>query len=437
MSDDDDAKERQQRTDLDPFDPEFIARPFEKYHELQDAGGAAYVDRGKGFWLITRHELVRDVVGDVKRFSSESGSLGATRLSPELTARLREMAPNGRPGDTPTLLTLDPPGHTRNRRLISRAFTPASVKQYEDVTRDICRSLIGRWVDRQQTDYVAGFAVPLPVRVIARALDVNDDRIEDFKRWSDASVAAIGADLTDDEVIEDYGELLELAAFVAEQIDRKRRAGPAPDIMSQLVHAELDDQEASDLGGQTRRMLSDDEIQSIVRQLLVAGNETTSNLLTQLIIQFGAEPGWWEQMRTDPSLIPAIVEEGLRYFSPSAVNQRVARCPVDLGGATIPEGDVVLVGYLAADHDPDVFPEPERFDPSRPNLADHLAFGRGIHFCPGASLARMEARIALEELTAAIDSYELPGSGTLPWSKSFQLRAVKVLPFRPRLRKAG
>ena len=108
-------------------------------------GGAAYVDRGKGFWLITRHDLVRDVVGDVKQFSSESGSLGATRLSPELLARLREMAPNGRPGDTPTLLTLDPPGHTRNRRLISRAFTPASVKQYEDVTRDICRSLISRW----------------------------------------------------------------------------------------------------------------------------------------------------------------------------------------------------------------------------------------------------------------------------------------------------
>ena len=387
MSDGTVDQDGRRHTDLDPFDPGFIADPFPTYHELQAAGGAAYVDRGKGFWLITRHELVRDVVGDVKRFSSESGSLGATRLSPELMARLREMAPNGRPGDTPTLLTLDPPGHTRNRRLISLAFTPASVKQYEEVTREICRSLIARWQDGRQTDYVEDFAVPLPVRV-SRALDVTDDRIEDFKRWSDASVAAIGSDLTDDEVVEDYGELLELSAFVAGQIERKRSAGPAPDIMSQLVHAELDDQEAADLGGPARRQLSDDEIQSIVRQLLVAGNETTSNLLTQLIVQFGVEADWWERMRAEPALIPAVVEEGLRYFSPSAVNQRVARCPVDLGGATIPQDDVVLVCYLGADHDPDVFPHPERFDPTRPNLAEHLAFGRGIHFCPGASLAR-------------------------------------------------
>ncbi len=280
------------------------------------------------------------------------------------------------------------------------------------------------------------FAVPLPVRVIARGLDVPDDRVEDFKRWSDASVAAIGSDLTDDEIVEDFTEILEMEAFVAEQIDRKRRTGPAPDVMSSLVHAQLTEDEAADFSTDTRRALSDAEIQGIVRQLLVAGNETTTNLLTQMMILFHDQPEWWERMRADRDLIPAIVEEGLRMVSPSAVNQRVATCPVDLGGATVSAGDVVLVGYLAADHDPDVFPDPERFDPHRANLADHLAFGRGIHFCPGASLARMEARIALEELTSALHSFHLPERQALAWNRSFQLRAVRTLPFQPHLEAA-
>lgn len=426
-------------TGLDPFDPGFIACPFPAYDSLRASGGVAYVDRAKGFWLVTRHDLVKQVVGDPQRFSSESGPLGATLPSPELRARLEQVAPSGRRGDVATLLTLDPPGHTRNRRLISRAFTPASVRRYEDLTRRICRSLITAMTSEvgrgRPADFVADFAVPLPVSVIARALDVPDDRIQDFKRWSDASVAAIGSTLTDDEIVEDLSEMLELEAFVAEQIDRKRRAGPAPDVMSQLVHAELSDAEAAGLGdGASRRVLADNEIQSIVRQLIVAGNETTTNLLTQLIITLAEQPRWWDQIADDHSLIPAVVEEGLRLASPSAVNQRITTCPVEIGGVTIPEGDIVLVGYLAADHDPSVFPEPQRFDPLRSNLGDHLAFGRGIHFCPGASLARMEARIALEELVGSLESIHLPSPDPLAWNDSFQLRAVRSLPFlaRPR-----
>lgn len=426
-----------ERTGLDPFDPAFIACPFPAYQALRRSGGVSYVDRGKGFWLVTRHDLVKQVVTDPQRFSSQSGPLGSTLPSPELQARMRAVAPHGRRGDVPTLLTLDPPAHTRNRRLISRAFTPASVRRYEEWTRRVCRSLIDAMAARahqgRPVDFVADFAVPLPVSVIAHALDVPHDRVEDFKRWSDASVAAIGSDLSDDEIVEDLTEMLELEDFVAAQIDRKRRAGPAPDIMSQLVHAQLSDDDAADLDLASRRGLSDDEIQSIVRQLIVAGNETTTNLLTQLILAFSDDPRWWDRMFGEPDLIPAVVEEGLRLASPSAVNQRLAKCPVELGGVTIPEGDIVLVCYLAADHDPSVFPDPERFDPRRPNLAEHLAFGRGIHFCPGASLARMEARIALEELVAGIESFELSPE-PLQWNRSFQLRAVRTLPLslRPR-----
>jgi cytochrome P450 len=430
---------RQDHTvDLDPFEPAFIRCPFPAYHELQEGDAAAYLDHGKGFWLVSRHGHVREVVGDVERFSSESGSLGTTRPSPEALARMAEVTPpGGLRGLVPTLLTLDPPGHTRNRRLISRAFAAHSVLRYEDLTRQVCRELIGRWREGEEVDFVSAFAVPLPVRVIAAALDVPDDRVDDFKRWSDASVGAIGADLTDDEMVEHRRLLVELGDFMQEQIDRKRAAGPAPDVMSNLVHARLSDSETSDLGENARRQLSDDEIHSIVRQLLVAGNETTTNLLTQLMVVLADEAGWWARLHEDPSAVPAVVEEGLRLSSPSAVNQRATTCAVDFHGTTIPEGDVVLVGYLAANHDPAVFPDPERFDPDRTNLGDHLAFGRGIHFCPGASLARMEARLALEALSARLEGYELPRPDDVRWNKSFQLRAMKALPFVPHLRRGA
>jgi cytochrome P450 len=423
---------------FEPFDPAFIACPFPTYDALRAGPGATWVPHGKGFWFVTRHDLVRQVAGDPTRFSSQSGSLGTVPPSPELLARIAEVARDG-VGDVPTLLTLDPPGHTRNRRLISRAFSPAAVKRFEPLARAIARELIAGWRDGEEIDVVARFAVPLPVRVIARGLDVPDDRVDDFKRWSDASVAAIGTRLDDDAVVASVVAMTELKAFILEQIERKRAEPLADDVLSNLVHAQLSDDETSDLSaggaGEVRRTLSDLEIVSIVRQLIVAGNETTTNLLGQLLVRFAAEPSWWARLRDDPSLVPAVVEEGLRMASPSAVNQRRTTCPVHLDGADVPAGSNVLVSYLAANHDPRVFPDPERFDPTRPNLGEHLAFGRGIHFCPGAALARMEARVALEELTAAVESYTVPPIEALEWNESFQLRALRRIPFTPRLRR--
>ena len=226
---------------------------------------------------------------------------------------------------------------------------------------------------------------------------------------------------------------LELKEFILEQIARKRAHPPADDVLSSLVHAELSDDEAEGLEAGARRVLSDLEIVSIVRQLIVAGNETTTNLLGQLLVLFGEQPEWWRRMQDEPSIIPAVVEEGLRWTSPSAVNQRRTTCPVDLDGVDLPPQTNVLLAYLAANHDERVFPDPERFDPERPNLAEHLAFGRGIHFCPGAALARMEARVALEELTAGVDHYEAPPFTSLRWNESFQLRALRAIPFVPHL----
>ena len=144
---------------LDVFDPEFIRCPFPAYHELRQAAPATYVSSGKGFWLVTDHELVREVVADVETFSSESGPLAATRPTPEALERMAAITPPaGLRGRVDTLLTLDPPGHTRNRKLISRAFTPTAVRRYEDTARRICRELIGQWRDGEEVDFVTAFA---------------------------------------------------------------------------------------------------------------------------------------------------------------------------------------------------------------------------------------------------------------------------------------
>jgi len=432
VSEHDSAAPRGDHERLEVFDPGFIRCPFPAYHAARESAAATYVGEGKGFWLVPGHGHVLEIVGDVDTFSSESGPLAATVPSPAARERIAELTPpGGLRGRVNTLLTLDPPGHTRNRKLISRAFTPASVTRYEALTREICQDLIRRWTNGHEIDFVAEFAVPLPVRVIAAALDVGEDQVDDFKRWSDASVGAIGADLSDDEFVDAHCQMLELAEFTQDQIERKRAAGPAEDIMSKLVHARLDNAEQAEFGAEAALQLSDDEIHSIIRQLLVAGNETTTNLLTQSMVVLDQHRDWWTRMQSEPGVIAAVVDEALRIISPSAVNQRVCTRDVDFHGAAMSAGDIVLIGYLAADHDPAVFADPEHFDPERTNLGDVVAFGRGIHYCPGAALARMEARIAFEELTKALDGYRIPAENQLEWNSSFQLRAIPTLPFTP------
>lgn len=413
---------------IDPTAPAFIACPFPEYARLRSETPVVYVPHGRGFWFVTRHDLVLQVVSDPKTFSSDVRSLAFDEFPPELLARMAEISRAG-VQNVPTLLTADPPVHTRNRRLVSRAFTPRAAKEHESFMRSVCRELLERFVPGREIDFVHDFAVPLPVRVIAEALAVPADRADDFKRWSDAAVALIGSKLPDEGVLQSLREGNEFGAFVIEQIQH-RRARPGSDLLSTLTHARLSDDETADLAHDAARQLSDSEIYSIIRQVLVAGNETTTNLLTQMMVRFAAEPQWWQHMRKDPSIIPAVVEESLRMITPSAVNQRITTREVELGGVTVPAGQNVLVVYLAADHDDRVFPDPERFDPTRPNLAEHLAFGRGIHFCVGASLARLEARVALEELTAAFGAFELVDPDHQEWNSTFSLRALRRLPMR-------
>jgi len=414
---------------FNPTDPGFISCPFPQYEQLRNECPVVHLPQGRGFYLVTRHEDILRVVTDPKTFSSQVRSLAFDEFAPGLVAQMVEVAKQG-PPNIPTLLTADAPVHTRNRRLVSRAFTPRAVKEHEPLMRRVSKEFIAGLRSGTEVDFVRGFAIPLPVTVIAEALAVPADRIDDFKRWSDAAVALIGSKLPDHEVLESVKDGAELGNFVLEQIAERRKNPGGTDVLSTLVHARLADDETTDLEAGAERQLSDFEIYSIVRQLLVAGNETTTNLLTQMMVLFHHQPEWWARLRAEPSLIPAAVEELLRIFSPSAVNQRITTRDVELGGVTIPQGANVLVGYLSGGHDERKFPDPERFDPTRPNVGEHLAFGHGVHFCVGASLARLEARVAIEELTQGIERYELADPDHLQWNSSFQLRAIKRLPIR-------
>lgn len=414
---------------LNPVDPAFIACPFPVYEKLRSESPVTYLDYGQGFWFVTRHDLIVQAANDPETFSSNIGSLATATPTAELLEKMRAVAAEGI-RNVPSLLTADKPLHTRNRRLVARAFTPRAVELHEPEIRQACRDLIAHWDVSKPIEFVSQFAIPLPVRIIARALGVPASRADDFKRWSDGAVALIGSDLSDEEVLAAMRANNELSHFIQSEIVERRAHPGGDDILSTLVHATLSDEEASDLEKGISKQLSDLEIVSIVRQLLVAGNETTTNLLTQMMVRFHSEPHWWKSMQDDPAIIPHVIEELLRLTTPSGVNRRRTTRPVELGGVLIPAGADVLLAYMSGNHDEQVFSCPEEFNPDRKNMRESLAFGKGIHLCVGAPLARLEAKVAAEELVKAIASYELLEPDHLAWNQTFMLRAIHKLPIK-------
>ena len=203
---------------FNPFDPATLQCPFPHYAQMRDEQPVMYIE-SMDMYLVTRHDLVLQVIRDVETYSSRFGR-ASLPLPPEAHDRMAAVVAEGWPR-VPTMLTADMPDHTRYRRLISKAFTPKVIAELQPVIRRITTRLIDSWIDAGSIEFVEQFGVPLPVEVIAHALNVPDDRLADFKRWSDASVGAIGADLSDDEWVENHRLLLELAAFIQGQIDRK------------------------------------------------------------------------------------------------------------------------------------------------------------------------------------------------------------------------
>ena len=399
--------------DYDPRRPEVIANPFPIFAELRERDPVHWSD-ALGGWVLTRYRDVRQVLSD-GGFSADRITPFRDHLEPDARAQIAEL-----------LKTLglwavfnDPPAHTRRRGLLNKAFTPRAVLALRPLIERVVAHLISRVGAQGEMDLISAFAYPLPASVIAGMIGVPIEDLDRFKTWSDEIAAFVGSALaTPDKRQRGERGAREMSAYFRRIIaDHRKR--PRDDILSALLAAE-------DAGAG----LSEDELVASCILLLFAGHETTTNLIGNGMLALLRHPEALAALRRDPDLIVSAVEEMLRYDGPTQAMTRIALKDGRLHGASpfIRAGDRVFALLNAANRDPQVFADPDRFDVARRD-SRHVSFGFGIHFCLGAPLARLESQIAvkalverLPDLTLAIDEPE--------WSDSFVLRGVKSLPVR-------
>ena len=322
----------------------------------------------------------------------------------------------GRLAGSRNLLGVDPPDHSRLRRLVSRDFTPRRIRELEPRIREIAAEILDRAERAREFDVVKDLANVLPVTVIAEMLGVPPEQHATFKEWSDKLIDA-GNNLpgtpTPPEVVRTIDALTDYFEVEIE----KRRKHPGPDLVSALVQAH-DEGDA----------LSSADLLNFVSLLLIAGNETTTNLIGNGTLALMRNPDQLARLREHPELLPRAIEEMLRYDGPVQSTVRFAKVAADVGDVEIPAGTIAFIVLAAADRDPAKFPQPEKFDITRdPN--DHVAFGEGIHFCIGAPLARLEAAIAFGSMFERFKHLSLKDPGLQPKYKgSYILRGIESLP---------
>jgi cytochrome P450 len=390
-----------------PLVPEALSNPYPMYRALREEAPVSWNEIFES-WIFTRFDDV-DAILMNPRFSADR-SKAQTRFSEMIRQQQEEFGPFS---EAPTMLTSDPPEHTRLRRLVSKAFTPRAVENLRPRIRQIVDQLLDE-IPGKEFDLVEEIAYPLPVIVISEMLGVPPEDRGDFKRWSDDVVATLGGPFVPADVRERARKSIEELAEYLSGVIAERRAEPRDDLISRLIAAED--------GGQ---VLSEVEIFSTTILLLIAGNETTTNLISNAMYTLLQNPDQLEVLRGDLSLMPSAVEEILRYNGPVQATGRVAMADIEVGGVTVKEGQMAMAVLGAANHDPAKFADPERFDVKR-NPTDHLAFGDGIHFCLGAPLARAEAQITFEEILRRYPRIELAGEPT--WGGTFIIRGAKKLP---------
>jgi cytochrome P450 len=355
--------------------------------------------------LATRYQDCLAILRDPQHFSSSRRK--------EFDSMGRERGPFK--GAT-TMLFSDPPVHTRLRKLVSRDFTPRRIRELEPRIRELTDMLLDKVKQRGDFDVMRDVANPLPVMVIAEMLGVEPELYATFKRWSDAIISGDNT-LPGSPLPEEFTSSVDdLRAYFSAQIE-KRRKTPGPDLVSALVaaHTESD-------------ALSADELMAFVILLLLAGNETTTNLIGNGTLALGRNPDQMKMLQRDASLLPRAIEEMLRYDGPVQSTARFTKSDIEVGGTFFPGGFPIFVILAAANRDPAKFPDPDRFDITRePN--DHLAFGEGIHFCIGSPLARLEAQIAFSAMLERFPKLRLRDSGAkLQYKGSYFLRGLAALP---------
>jgi cholest-4-en-3-one 26-monooxygenase len=340
---------------------------------------------GPGYWAVTKYDDVVAISRDAETWSTELGSTFISDFDEEGLEQVRL-----------TLLNMDPPKHTRYRMLVNRGFTPRMIGNLHDAIRERARLIVDRVVEQGECEFINDVACELPLQVICDMIGVPEaDRRQIFE-WSNRLV---GFDDPELQSTPEDGEIAaaEIYAY-CDAIAAERRKNPRDDIMSTLVHAEVDGERLNDL-----------ELNLFFVLLAVAGNETTRNLIAHSILALIEHPDARAELVADPSLMPVATEEMLRWGCSIQNFRRTATKDTEIRGVPIPAGDKAVIYYLSANRDPDAFDAPDTFDIRRdPN--HHVAFGGGgVHFCLGANLARLEIRVMVEEVIRRMPDMELAG----------------------------
>jgi cytochrome P450 len=397
------------------LDPEVMQNPFPFYQWAIANAPVMRVPMGPmTMYFVSSYELVSEATGRVEDFSNAftAALSGALSLDPDVKAILDQGWPQ-----MDTLLTADPPTHTRFRKLVNLAFSMPKVNALEGAIREKVTRLIDGFIDRGACEFVADFSVPLPVQVICEQLGFGLDEQGNVKRWSDAFTDRLGHMIDKERELECAREVIEFQHAVKAKID-ERRGAPTGDLLSDLVNARID--------GETP--MNDAEILSIAQQLMVAGNETTTHSLAGGVVHIANNPDQARKLRENPKLIGNLVEEVLRLETPTAGMWRVATRDTQLGGVDIPKGATLMLRYAAANRDPARYPDPDRFDVERSNARSHMAFGKGIHMCVGNMLSRKEMTVAFEEVLRRMDDIQIAEGTKLEVAPNMLLRGFLSVP---------
>jgi cytochrome P450 len=416
--------------EYDPLSKSTRIDPFPAYKQLRDEA-PVYWCESMGAWFVSRYQDARDVLTRPDLFSSDamaSTMLGVppgTDLTkdPRVLQQMMQLAQTfqfgGEGAGIPaTLITADAPKHDHLRAIVNRGFTPRRIADWDGRIRSIVDELVARLASEPRFDLVGDFAVPFPMTVIAEMLGVEPERRKDFKRWTDGIVGGLTdagrrAGGPESGFATSMGELGEYLRVTAED----RRDHPQDDLISLLVRSQEED------------VLTPIETVLFGITLLVAGNETTTNLIGSTVDQLLEHPAQLQRAVDEPSLIPNVVEEALRTQSPVQILFRRATREAEIAGQRLPENGIVGVLLGAANRDERQFEDPDRFDITR-DASGHLAFGFGVHFCLGASLARLEARAAFEALVPELPTLER--TGEREYGDSYLFRGLRRLELRRR-----
>ncbi len=414
---------RQQRLGIlerDLFtDPEILQDPAPYYAALREHG-PVWREPNRGVVILSGIEEILDVYSDHEHFSAIVSSLGPMVKIPDpdpgeswvdAVERLRDVIPMGN-----MLVGLDPPRHTRLRGLAGRLFTPNRLKENEEFMWTLADRLIDELAGRGEVEFGAAFARPFTLLVIADLLGVPREHHDRFRGWLGDDTANAG----DPDGEHDGDQVFaNLNPYFTRYIE-ERRVSPGEDVMSRLATARFPDGALPDVA----------DLVGLATIFFLAGQETTARLLAAGMRVLAEQPALARALRSDPGAIPAFVDECLRLEGPIKATFRMALQDTKIGDVDVPAGTVVMGLVGAANRDARVFDDPDRFDPKRRDARRNISFGHGEHFCPGASLARAEARISFDRILARLDDFQLVDPGKLSYAPTFIIRGLNDLPLR-------